>query len=751
MKTRTPFRFFLALFLVGGLLSLGCGGPRETTSVPVVDRPPDEERIQDTVRREARESVVPMPAGYDTVTTGRFDRGRMWTFGNPPVDYFEEAYGFSPSEEWLAKAQQGALQFGPGCSASFVSSTGLVLTNHHCAREYATDVSKKGEDLLEEGFLAETLAEERQAEELYVDQLVKTEDVTGTVFGRLPQGREAGAQARQRRVQSLQEEMTAAAAKRDSTLRVEIQPFYRGAKYYAHTYRRYEDVRLVMVPQLQVGFFGGSADNFTYPRFVLDAAFFRVYGGDGEPLRPEHHFSWDVEGAEVGEPVFAVGHPASTSRLDMISQFEYKRDHELPQQLEALRTLGKQLESYIAAHPDSAAFYDLRNPFFSIENSIKSLEGQLRGLKDPYLMARRARAIRTLQDSILAVDSLRQYSRVVEEIRRIQQSKRVNAEKAGAFTTFGNLRLGSRILVRALHGYFHDFLRTRGAPPDRLDEIRSDAEEVRNWPRSLEQQVLFSQLHRVREAYGENHPTVQRLFRKRSPEELAQHLVRTSALTDSSKFMGLLDEGYRKSGDSSVPVIEALAPMFLTLNRQMQDIRSTEDRFNARLSRARFSIYGTAFPPDANGSLRLSDGQVKSYRYNGTVAPAFTNFYGMYDRYFSHSESAWDLPQEWVRAFDSIDLGTPLNLVSTNDISGGSSGSPLLNQDLEVVGLIFDSNVEALPNEYLYRRQGARAISVDVRGILEALRSVYDADRLVQEVTTGSLPSMDGPSSSTRE
>lgn len=750
MDTRIPVRSLVAALILGGLLASGCGGAGETVSVPVVERPPAETTTtSDTVRPDPPEAVVSIPAPYDTVQVQRFDRGRMWTFQNPPVEYFQEAYGFTPDEEWLTDAQRGALRFGEGCSASFVSSSGLVMTNHHCAREYVTAVSRAGENLLDNGFLANSLAEERRAKDLYVDQLVETENVTETVFEGMPQGRQSSSQVRQRRVESLQEKMTAAARERDSTLRVEIQSTYQGAKYTAYTYRRYQDVRLVMTPELQMGYFGGSSDNFTYPRYVLDVSFFRVYTPAGEPLQPDHYFGWDTGGAEPNEPVFAVGHPASTSRLQMVSQFEYLRDYQLPNQLEVLRSRGSLFETYINNHPDSTDQYDLRNTYFSIENSIKSLAGQLRGLQDPYLMARRGMAIRTLQDSILAVDSLQQaYGQVIEEIGSIQRSKSVMADNAGAFVTFSNVELGSRILVRALHGYYYDFLRTRGAPPDQVESIREDAVKVEDWPAGLEEKVLLAQLRRIRQAYGPNHPTIQRLYRKRSPEELAAHLVQNSALMDSTAFIGLLDEGYRNSDDPSVPVIEALAPMFLNVNRQMQDVRNTEQRLNGRLSRARFAIFGTRFPPDANGSLRLSDGRVRSYQYNGTVAPPFTNFYGLYDRYFSHNESAWSLPDQWIQAADRLDLGTPLNLVSTNDISGGSSGSPLLNEDLEVVGVVFDSNVEGLPNEFLYRSQAARAISVDVRGILEALRTVYDADRVVEELTTGQLPSMEEASTS---
>jgi len=733
---RISVRSLLAVLLLGGGLLAGCGGSGETTSVPVVERPPPTAAGEDTLEAAPTEAVS-VPSRYDTVQAQRFDRGRMWTFETPPIERFRDVYGVAPDEEWLTKARRGALRFGDGCSASFVSPKGLVMTNHHCAREHVTDVSHEGEALLKEGFYASTLDAERRAPNLHVDQLVEAKEVTETVYDGLRQGREAGAQAREQRVESLEEKMTAKASKQDTTLQVEIKGLYQGAKYTAYTYHRYQDVRLAMVPELQIGYFGGAADNFTYPRYALDIAFFRVYTADGEPLRPDHHFSWAEDGAQPGESVFAVGYPGSTSRLKMISQLKYDREHDLPHRLDALRVRSDLLEEYIRSRPDSAERYGLRNTYFSIQNTVKGLTGQLRGLREPYLLARRGTAVQALQDSILAVDSLRQrYGKIIDRIGRLQQSKVVMADKEGAFATFSNLKLGSRILVRALHGYFYDFLRARGAPPDRVQSIREDAEKVTDWPPGLEQKFLVAQFEEIREAYGADHPTVQRLFKKRTPGELASRLVEKSALTDSTAFLALLDEGYRRSDDPSVPVIEALAPMFLNTNRQMQDVRSTERTLNARLSRARFSIYGTTFPPDATRSLRLSGGRVQSYRYNGTTAPPFTTFNGLYDRYHSHNQEAWSLPSQWIQAIDSLALDTPLNLVSTVDISGGSSGSPLLNEDLEVVGVVFDSNMEALPNEYLYRNQAARAVSVDARGILEALRTVYEADRLVQELTT---------------
>jgi hypothetical protein len=728
-------RFLLSwvsgVVLTGLFLIAGCGTPRQT--VTVAERPPATEDTV-SVAVDTLTNAVPLPAGYDTVQVGRFDRGKLWTFEQVPTDYFESAYGVTADSQWLSKAQRAALRFGDGCSASFVSGQGLIMTNHHCAREAIGKVSRADERLLENGFLADSLVQERRVPDLHVDQLVNIDDVTKRIKrGMIASGDTRGG-TEQQRIRALEDIMTEEVKQRDEALRVEVVPLYNGAQYSAYTYRRYDDIRLVMAPELQAGYFGGEADNFTYPRYSFDVTFLRAYTDDGTPLRPEHHFSWDVEGAEVGEPVFVVGNPGSTSRLKMVSQLEYERDYALPDRLDIFKKRRDLLQSYIANNPETAADYELQNTLFSIGNTIKSIEGRLRGLQDPYLFARRGKAIRTLLDSIATIDSLRQYSRVVGEVKRLQQSKRILADKQKAFLTFANIQIGSRILTRAVHGYYYDFLRTRGAQPDRLRDIRSDAERIENWPEGLEKSILVAHINELRSAFGPDHPTIQRLLRNRSPDSLATRLVENSALMDSTSFTKLLDEGYLKSKDPSVPVIEALAPLFLNTNRQMEDIRRTEENMNGRLSTARRVLYGSTVPPDASFTLRISDGVVKGYPYNGSTAPPYTHFYGMYDRYYSHGGDDWSLPERWISPPDTFDLGTPLNIVSTNDISGGNSGSPLLNADLEVVGVIFDSNMEALPNEYLYRTRSARAISVDGRGIVEALRDLYGAERLVDEI-----------------
>jgi hypothetical protein len=731
---RRIFSFPTAILLLA-LAVAGCGPSKETATVATVT----ETAPSTETKAPEPEPVTVVPAGYDTVMAQRFDRGKMWTFENAPLDYFQAEYGFTPDEAWFRKARLGALRI-PNCSASFVSPHGLVMTNHHCARESISKVSKEGESLLDNGFYAESLDEERTVPDFYVEQVIEIEDVTDRVRSRIRKGGDTRGQNRDQAIEQMQEEMTSAAQRRDKDLSVEIAALYSGARYSAYTYRTFSDVRLVMAPELTLGFFGGAPDNFTYPRYTLDVAFFRVYGDDGEPITPAQHFSWNLDGSETGDAVFVVGNPGSTSRLSTVSQLTFARDHILPGQLDILETRSNILRPYIEQNPEKADEYDLRNTFFSIENSVKNFRGQLRGLRDPYLVARRAKAEQALHDSIMAVDSLRGvYGNVLREIEDLQRSKRTASKKNTAFAAFAAPSLGSRVLTRAVYGYFYDTLKRRGAGSDRLENIREEAMTITDWPAEVEAPFIAARLREIRDAFGANDPTVRSIMSNRTPEEIASSLVETSALMDSTKFAEMFDASFLSSKDPAVPLIQAIAPLFFTTTRQMSDFSSTEETLNGRLARARFAVVGTEIPPDATFTLRIADGRVKEYNYNGTRANAFTNFYGLYDHYYSYGSANWNLPERWVNMPQDLDLDTPLNLVTTNDISGGNSGSPLLNQDLEIVGLVFDSNIEALPNEFLYTTEKARAISVDARGILEAIRDVYEAERMVEELVEGRL------------
>ena len=720
----------------------GCAAPRETAVVTErAPRPLKPPSTEDAMRSVREAEPVPEAAGLDSVRARRFDGGKMWTFDNPPLDYFASAYGFRPDSAWLARARLSALRFATYCSASFVSPHGLVMTNHHCGRQSVTDVSKPGENLLDNGFYAGTVEDERKVDGLYVDQLIGIEDVTARVYVAAARGGDAEARwdAVRKQAEALEKSLTDVAKARDTTLYVQVIPLYHGGKYSAYTYHRYHDVRLVMAPELQIGFFGGDHDNFTFPRYNLDMSFFRVYGTDGKPLETPHHFAWSREGSREGDAVFVVGNPGSTSRLSTVSQLRYERDYALPQQRAVMQSRARILKEYIDSHPEEAETYDLRNPYFTIANSWKATEGQLQGLQDPYLLARRAAAERDLRAAIAANDSLqRRFGDVWNQIDQIQGSKRATSAQARALTFFMNGSMSSHVLIRAMYGYIHGLMQQRGFPPDQMQEVYDEAVKVKNWPADVEKAFIAARLEELKEYLGPADPTMKRLLAGRSPEAVAQALVDSSVLVDSSRFHALLDKNYLYSKDATVPVIQAIAPLYFTLSQQLENFEKQEEDLNARLARAQFAVYGTTIPPDASFSLRLADGVVRGYDYNGTHTSPFTTYYGLFDRYYGHhGHEEWDLPDYWMALPESFAYETPVNLASTNDIIGGNSGSPLVNKDLEIVGLVFDGNIESLPNKYLFTDERARTVSVDARGILEALDDVYDADRLVLEITAG--------------
>jgi len=735
----------LALFL--GLWLAACGGGSEVARV--TDRPDRDTTVRIAEERPVAPSIE-KPAGYEQVEAQRFDDGKMWTFSNPPLAYFNETYDMTADAAWLEQARLGALRFSDSCSASLVSDRGLAMTNHHCARDFITKVSRREEQLLEEGFYAPEPADERRVEGLYVEQVVGIEDVTASVRGVLSESGDdqARAQARRNRIQEIESERTRRVEARDTTLRVEVARMYSGARYTAITYRRLSDVRLVMAPELQLGYFGGDTDNFTYPRYSLDMAFFRVYE-NGQPLQNEAFFAWNTSGSQAGDPVFVVGNPGTTSRQKTVEQLEFTRDFTLPQQLNALQRRADVLEAYLEGRTAAEDTTNVRNITFSVRNTLKSLNGQLEGLQDPALMARRIDREQTLREAVNTTDSLRQsYGDAFVRMTDTQRARRSTAERDAAFVFFGSNILDSRVITRGLYGYYYHTLRRQGVPPEEIADLRESAMDVSDWPDAVEEAFLAIRLDELREAFGPDHPTVRRVLADTTPEDLAASIVERTALTDSTQFVDIFDEGYLESGDASVSMMQAIGPLFIRHIQSSQSLTDREDNLLAQINRVRLAALGRdTVPPDANFTLRIADGVVQGYANDtGTDVPPYTTFAGMYALYDQHGpDSDWALPERWIDARDQLDQQVPLNLVTTNDITGGNSGSPLLNRDLEVVGLIFDSNLEALPNAFIYRNEQARAVAVDVRAIREALVTVYGADRLVRELTgeavvrTGSL------------
>ncbi|MYI21444.1 MAG: S46 family peptidase, partial [Gammaproteobacteria bacterium] len=686
----------------------------------------------------------PQVAGLDTVRAGRFDNGRMWTFENPPSAYLRETYGIDADSVWFRRARLGALRI-PGCSASFVSGDGLVLTNHHCAREHISAVSREGESLLDDGFYAESLDEERAIEEFEADRLIAIRDVTAEMDAALEGINEP--QARSQARESAEEEIAARISEEyggeDAGFEVEMVSLYNGGRTSAYVFRRYTDVRMVMAPELSVGYFGGDPDNFTYPRYALDFTFLRVYE-DGDPLdTSESFFRWSETGVERGDAVFMIGNPGSTSRIQTVAELEFRRDISDKGLLAFVNNRIDALEAFYDMDPEAGEAMDLRNTIFSLINTQEAYGGILRGLHDPVILAKRRDQERAFQEALDADPELaEEYGGLIAQMAELQDRKALVGGGFGSFLAFASPDYEGAVLSRALFAFQYANGSRAGAPAEALEGVMTSLSEVPDQPPALQELLLAARLRDIEASYGADSPLATSLLGGRSPEDVAASIVAESVLADSAGAVDAVRSGTAGMGDPAMQLLGALISGIGPFQQAMGSISPEEEQIAAALGRARFEVYGTDVPPDATFSLRIADGVVSEYEYNGTFAPVVTTYYGLYDRHYSHvaggtGDGEWDLPARWLDPPGDPELSTAINFVSTNDIIGGNSGSPLVNAELELVGLAFDSNTEGLSGEYIFLTDRARAVSVDVRGILEALEEVYLAERIVEELRSG--------------
>lgn len=662
---------------------------------------------------------------------GEFDMGRMWTFDAPPTEYFEKTYGFKPDAEWLEKARMAALRFATYCSASFVSANGLVMTNHHCAREAGVQAQRSGEDFMANGFYAPKLTDERKVEGLFVDQLVQLGDITERVQKIEDQGTSEAEklQLREQALETIKKEY----AEKEGWKGLEVQTvsFYSGGKYAIYGFKRYNDVRLVFMPELQMGYFGGDPDNFTYPRYNLDCTFFRVYGDDGKPLQTKYFYKFNTNGVKEGEPVFVVGNPGSTGRLRTVDELELDRDLVMPFTLQLLRNRALALAEYNkTAKSDS-----IMNEIFGLENSYKAYKGRLDGMQNPDLMARKRDFEATFKKAVREKPALRsQYAiwdGISEEVRRLRGVRNdVSFMQPNPFVK-GELLTFAQQLV--------DFQSMASANPQRADMLRSTLKAFTPPSMVLEEGYLKAHLEEAVAFLGENDVYVKTALQGRTAAEAAAALLKNTRLTDGAYVSGLLDggaEALAKADDPLLVLARIAQPRFMAAATVARDANAKLTVERSKLGRLLFDVYGTAIPPDATFSLRISDGVVKSYDYNGTTAPVMTTYFGLYDRYHANQGVfPWSLPDRWKNPPADL-LKAPMNFISTNDIIGGNSGSPMINQKLEAVGLIFDGNIESLPGYFIFAPDaGNRTVSVHAGGMVAAMQYIYKAKRLVDELT----------------
>ena len=730
----------LAAFLTLALAACSSASPAPTPApAPVAGTVPAAEA--------APRIAPPLGVDLDTVQASRFDFGKMWTFEFPPIEYFREVYGFTPDRAWFARARLGALRI-PGCSASFVSADGLVMTNHHCARDHVVSVTRDGENLIEEGFYARTRAEERTIEEFEADQLIDIVDVTDEVESRLRGRRdEERSEAQEEAFEEIQERIVRERGGENAGIHVEVISLFAGGHYSAYVFRRYTNVKLVMAPELQIGFYGGDPDNFTYPRYNLDFSFLRVYDDQGDPLNTgEQYFKLDDDGLRPGDAVFVIGNPGSTSRLQTVAELEFRRDAGDRGVLSFLENRIEVLQRFAEENPEAARRLDLAGDIFSLQNSQKAYTGQLRGLADPIILTKRLRAQEELQDSLQTPAWRAEYGGLIERMAQLQEEKRAQAPGYASFLALSNEDYEASTFVRALLGL--QIMNIGRANPQAAASLRTIFRDIDDKPAELEIALMATRLREFADNYGAGTPWVQQILQGRTLEEAARAIHARSILADSATAIAAVEGMSLRPTDPAMQVVASYLQAFQAFQQMLGRVSPEEEGIAARLGRARMDIYGTdLLPPDATFSLRIADGVVEGYPYNGTIAPSFTTLYGLYDRHYSFqsqypdpSDSPWALPDRWFPIPEELDLSTEVNFVFTADIIGGNSGSPVIDREHEVVGLVFDGNMESLPGDYIYLPELNRAVAVDVRGIVEALESVYEMDDLVTELRTGEAP-----------
>jgi hypothetical protein len=518
---------------------------------------------------------------------------------------------------------------------------------------------------------------------------------------------------------------------------VEVRALYHGGRYSAYVFRRFHDVRLVMAPELSLGFFGGDPDNFTYPRYALDFAFLRVYGDDGRPHRPERWLRWSLDGVSEGSVVFVVGNPGSTNRLLTMDQLELSRDVVTPMTVRSFADRLAAMREFYDSDPVTGEAMDLRNVMFSLSNSLKAWSGRLDALRTPEIMARKRASERAFQAALAADPELsRRYGDVVARIGETQARKRALADAYGSFRLLGSPTASSATERRAFSAV-EALMAQRAGDATAAATARRRASEVRDLPEALERALLTIRLEEVERHLGPEREVTRQVLGGRSPAEAAGALLGQSALARQATTSDALGRADLEA-DTAVRMAAALWPVYVEFAVAWDQLSETEAELAADLGRARYEVYGTSIPPDGTSSPRITDGLVLPYEYNGTLAPIHTTFFGMYNRHHGHAgRPDWVLPDRWLPAPPELDLATALNFISTADTFGGNSGSPAITPDLEIVGINFDRNIDGLSRDFIYLPERGRNVMVDVRAVTESLRQVYGAERILAELTAG--------------
>jgi len=675
----------------------------------------------------------------DTVKAQKFDMGKMWTFENPPLDYFEQEYNFRPTDDWLEKVRKSALRFGNGCSASFISSDGLIMTNHHCVRGILPRLNEEDEDLLANGFYAETLDDEKPVVNLFVNQLIYIEDITVDVLSAMGKGETDSAKIALR--DEMIEELKTKALEEFPELKFKSVSYYEGGKFSLYGYKRYNDIRLVFVPELWVAKLGGDYDNFTYPRYGLDCAFLRAYDEDGNPVKTDFYFSWNVEGVVEDQPVFVVGNPGSTDRIFTTAQIEFARDFRYPMRTKMFVDMYAVYEEMVIE--DGAQDTKLIARLYSIGNGLKVYEGTYKALLDPYLMARKKNFENDFKIAVQSNPELNiKYGKIWEEIKKTRKKAAKNAREMFAYSTSSFYSPKYFFIASDLL----ELAEQLNLPEDERDELYNEEnldDTIENifpadFDSELQKNLLFVQVNILTDNLKPDDELILKMLNGKKGQAAVDYLLSNSIILTKDEVIALANAGADEILNSNDPFIYFVLHTKDKLKKMREESKALGEKDelnNQLLGKALYAVYGDAIPPDATSTMRLADGVVKGYNYNGTRAPYKTTFYGSLDRYYSNDKKfPFNLPDYWEELPEDFDLSMPLNFVSTNDIVGGNSGSPVININAEIVGLAFDGNIESLPARYIYTTEANRTVSVSAKGMIEAIRDLYKATRLSEEI-----------------
>jgi hypothetical protein len=684
------------------------------------------------ILRPAALSAVALLVAYPAIHA---EEG-MWTFDNPPVKLLKEKYGFTPKQEWLDHIRLSSVRLNDGGSGSFVSPNGLLLTNHHVARGQLQKNSTAEHDYVRDGFYAGSPDKEMKSPDLEVNVLVGMQNVTARV-----QGVAKGIADEAKAMKAREAEIAAIAKEsKDKTgFRSDVVSLYDGGEYWLYQYKAYTDVRLVFAPEQQAAFYGGDPDNFTYPRYDLDMALFRVYDKDGKPLHTENYLKWSAKGAAPGELIFISGHPGSTQRQDTVAQLAYERELIEPSVIEYLRRRIAAAEGFAAQGQEQARL--VSTAIFGLQNSLKVYLGRVEALADKAITAKKLAEEEDFRNKVAANPEWeKEYGSAWDTIAATEKKAAPRTNAMIFRRTDSRLYTIARQIVRLVAEVKKpDGERMPMYHDAQLETLKFQLFSPAKIYPSTEKLWMKTAVSLAAEKLGKDDEYLKALTQGEAVDGFVDSVVDGTKLYDVSVRKALVEGGEAAVAASTDPMIAAARrtdPVEREFQRWEQDeLESVLTRAGEQLGKARFLVYGKDVYPDATFTLRLSYGTVKGYPYNGTIAPPFTTFYGLYDRAASFSnQPPFDLTPKEAAGRDKLNLTTPFDFVSTGDIIGGNSGSPVVNREGELVGLIFDGNIESLAGDFVYEGEKNRAVAVHSAGMMEGLRKLYGANALADEL-----------------